>query len=220
MGRGSGIQFRLVLTLVAIGLAAVAGLLAILPYRLYERDIRLAADQAHRVSGVVQAALTCPLAAGSDAAGLVERIQAAGDMRVALSRLEAGALPAGAVAGRGSSVLDDTALRYVGAPVMDAQGRPWIAELQFDLSPMKRESLRLVFDLVVAIVLGATLFGAVVFWFVRRAFVLPLRELTRAVLRRAAGDPDPRLPRFESLELQELAQAVARLPSPQERAAP
>ena len=40
MADRSSIEFRLILTLSAIALVAVVGLLLILPYRLYERDIR------------------------------------------------------------------------------------------------------------------------------------------------------------------------------------
>jgi hypothetical protein len=207
----SGIEYRLALTLAVIALAAVAGLLAILPYRLYERDIRHAAVQAHRVSAVVQAALDCPLAAGGDAAELVRRIQGVGDVRIGLARLEAGEMPAGAMAGRGSSVLDDTDLRYVSTPVLDAQGEAWIAEMHFDLSPMKRESLRLVFDLVLAVALGAAVFSAVIFLLFRRALVLPLRALTRRVEMLAAGAPPGEPPRFESREMNDLAQAIERL---------
>jgi methyl-accepting chemotaxis protein len=211
MGRGSGIQFRLVLTLAVIGLVAIAGILAILPYRLYQRDIRMAAAEAHRVSAVVQAALADRLASAGDARDLVNRLQGAGGMRIALSRLEAGDLTAGAVVGRGSSVLDDTDLRYVSAPVLDAEGRAWIAELQFDLSSMKRDSLRLVLDVVLLVAVGATAFGAIVFAFVRRAFVLPLRELARLGERMGAGEDVEHLPSFESLEMAQLASALGRL---------
>lgn len=211
MGRGSGLQFRLALTLAVIGLVAIGGILLILPYRLYERDIRIAADQAHRVSNVVQAALADRLASGRDARELVNRIQSAGGMGIALSRLEAGEPHTGALAGRGSSVLDDTDLRYVSAPVLDSDGRAWIAELHFDLSPMKRESLRLVLDVVLAVAFGATVFAGIVFLFVRRAFVLPLRTLAGAAERIASGSLDTGLPRFESPELARLAQAISRL---------
>lgn len=211
MADRAGIEFRLILTLVVIALVAVAGLLVLVPYRLYERDIRNAAEHAHRVSGVVQAALSCPLDHGGDATGLIQRIQSAGEVRVALSRLEAGDLPAGAIVGRGSSVLDDTDLRYVSSPVLDARGRPWVAEMHFDLSPMKRESVRLIVDLVVAVSVGALVFSLVIFVLFRRAFVQPLRELTRRVERRGAGDPDVAWPRFESREMSELAAAIDRL---------
>lgn len=211
MGRGSGLQFRLGLLLGVIGLIAVGGILAILPYRLYERDIRIAAEQAHRISSVVQAALAERLATGRDARELVSRMQGAGGMGIALSRLEAGEPSQGAVAGRGSSVLDDTDLRYVSAPVPGADGRAWIAELRFDLSPMKRESLRLVLDVVLAVGFGATLFAALVFAFVRRAFVLPLRRLAAAAERLAAGSADGALPDFESPEMARIAGALERL---------
>jgi hypothetical protein len=211
MGRGSGIQFRLALTLGVIGLVAIGGILLILPYRLYERDIRIAAEEAHRVSSVVQAALADRLASGRDARELVNRIQGVGGMGLAISRLEAGEPVQGAVAGRGSSVLDDTDLRYVSAPVLDAEGRAWIAELHFDLSPMKRESLRLVLDVVLAVAFGATVFAGIVFVFVRRAFVLPLRALTGATERIAAGSLDGGLPAFESPEMVRLAEAIERL---------
>ena len=115
------------------------------------------------------------------------------------------------MAGRGSSVLDDTDLRYVSTPVVDARGDAWIAEMHFDLSPMKRESLRLVLDLVLAVAVAAAVFSAVIFLLFRRALVGPLRALTRRVERLAAGERAGEAPRFESLELTELAAAIERL---------
>ena len=61
----SGMEFRLALTLGVIALVAVAGILAILPYRLYERDIRLASTHAHRMSAVVQSLTLPPPCRGS-----------------------------------------------------------------------------------------------------------------------------------------------------------
>ncbi|MDJ0867597.1 MAG: HAMP domain-containing protein [Myxococcota bacterium] len=211
MGHGSGIQFRLVLTLGVIAVVAIAGILAIVPYRLYERDIRHATVEAHRVSGVVQAALSGQLADGKDTSDLVNRIQSVGDMKIALARLEAGEVRTGAVAGRGSSVLDDTDLRYVSTPVLDDEGRAWVAEMQFDLSSMKRESMRLIQDLVIAVAVGATLFSVVIFMLFRRALVLPLRELAKRVERIASGDAEVAMPAFESREMTELADAIQRL---------
>jgi len=204
----SSIEFRLILTLGAIGLVAVVGLLLILPYRLYERDIRHATDDAHRISSLVQASLSYPLAAGLDPADLINRIQSIGDIEIGLSRLEAGQVASGAVAGRGGSVLDDTDLRYVSTPVLDSEGRAWIAEMHFDLSPMKRESIRLIVDLVLAVALGATVFSGVIFLLFRRALVRPVRELTRCVERIGAGDRSVRMPHFTSREMGELASAI------------
>ncbi len=208
MADRTSIEFRLIVTLGAIALVAIVGLLLILPYRLYERDIRHATDDAHRISSVVQAALSYPLAAGLDPTDLVNRIQSIGDIEIGLSRLEAGQVTSGAVAGRGSSVLDDTDLRYVSTPVLDGQGKAWIAEMHFDLSPMKRESIRLIIDLVLAVALGASVFSLVIFLLFRRALVRPVRELTRCVDRIGAGDSSVRLPHFTSREMGELARAI------------
>jgi methyl-accepting chemotaxis protein len=153
----------------------------------------------------------CPLGGETDAAGLVRRIQGVGDMRIALARLEAGEMPAGALAGRGSSVLDDTDLRYVSSPVLDVRGDPWVAEMHFDLSAMKRESVRLIVDVLVAVAVGALVFSVVIYVLFRNAFVRPLRELTRRVERMAAGERDVPMPTFESRELTELAAAAQRL---------
>jgi methyl-accepting chemotaxis protein len=208
MADRSSIEFRLILTLSAIALVAVVGLLLILPYRLYERDIRHATDDAHRISSVVQAALSYPLAAGLDPSDLVNRIQSIGDIEIGLSRLEAGQVASGAVAGRGSSILDDTDLRYVSTPVLDGEGKAWIAEMHFDLSPMKRESIRLIIDLVLAVALGASAFSLIIFLLFRRALVRPVRELTRCVDRIGAGDSSVRMPHFTSREMGELASAI------------
>jgi methyl-accepting chemotaxis protein len=204
----SSIEFRLILTLGAIALVAVVGLLLILPYRLYERDIRHATDDAHRISSLVQASLSYPLAAGLDPADLINRIQSIGDIEIGLSRLEAGQVASGAVAGRGGSVLDDTDLRYVSTPVLDGEGRAWIAEMHFDLSPMKRESIRLIVDLVLAVALGASVFSGVIFLLFRRALVRPVRELTRCVERIGAGDRSVPMPHFTSREMGALAAAI------------
>jgi methyl-accepting chemotaxis protein len=204
----SSIEFRLILTLGAIALVAVVGLLLILPYRLYERDIRHATDDAHRISSLVQASLSYPLAAGLDPADLINRIQSIGDIEIGLSRLEAGQVASAAVAGRGGSVLDDTDLRYVSTPVLDGEGRAWIAEMHFDLSPMKRESIRLIVDLVLAVALGASVFSGVIFLLFRRALVRPVRELTRCVERIGAGDRSVPMPHFTSREMGALAAAI------------
>ena len=99
----SSIEFRLILTLACIAFIAVLGLLLIVPYRLYERDIRNATTSAHRISNIVQAALRCPLTSGTDPGDLVSRIQLIGGMQIALAQLEAGEATPGAIAGRGSA---------------------------------------------------------------------------------------------------------------------
>ncbi len=206
----STIEFRLLLTLGVIALVAIAGILAILPYRLYERDIRHASEEAHRVSAVVEAALACPLGAATTPAELVDRIQGAGRMQLALARVEAGEIPAGAVAGRGSSVLDDTDLRYVSSAVTDSEGRSWVAEMHFDLTAMKRESVRLILDLVIAVTLGAGVFSVAIYVLFRRALVRPLRDLARWVEAAARGDAG-QPPAFESREMNELLSSIERL---------
>jgi hypothetical protein len=46
--------------------------------------------------------------------------------------------------------------------------------MEFDLAPLKRESVRLIIDLVLAVALGSLVFSAVVFVLVRQSVVLPL----------------------------------------------
>lgn len=206
------IEARLLAVLAVIALVAVLGVLAILPYRLYERDIRHATVEAHRISNLVHVALEHAVLEGEDPTRLISRLQGLADLQIRLRQLPPGEAHPVAAGGRGSSTLNDTQLTYVSAPIRDADGRTWLAEMEFDLAPMKRESVRLIIDLVLAVVIGAAIFSAVVFVMVRRALILPLGAVT-AVIEQLHRDPStpPRLPKFETREMAELAQAVERV---------
>jgi hypothetical protein len=84
--------------------------------------------------------------------------------------------------------------------------------MEFDLAPMKRESVRLIIDLVLAVVIGATIFSAAVFVLVRQALIVPLGAITEVI---AQLHPDsaapPTLPKFETREMADLARAVERV---------
>jgi len=211
MGDRSSIEGRLIATLAVIAVVAVVGVLTILPYRLYERDIRRATEEAQRISSVVHSALSCPLDAGIDATDLVNRLQGTADLEIRLAKLASPTEHPLHLSSAGSSVRSGTDLRYVAPPVLDQRGGSWLAELHFDLSNMKRDSVRLIIDLVVAIVIGATIFSLVIFVLFRRALLVPLRELAESVDRMAAGDADATMPRFESREMTELAASIERL---------
>lgn len=211
------IQTHLIQVLAAIAVVAIAGVLAILPYRLYERDIRRAAVEAHRVSSVVHVAIAHALARGEDTADLLNRLQGLADLDIQLRKLAPDEHHPAADSRRGSSHRDDTDLTYVAPPILDAGGGTWLAQMHFDLSPMKRDSIRLIIDLVLAVVIGSALFSAVVFFLVRYSLVVPLRQLT-AALDHLSGTSQPGgAPRFATREISELARGIERL---RQRASP
>ena len=105
-------------------------------------------------------------------------------------------------------MLEGTDLTYVGAPIRDLEGREWVAEMRFDLAPMKRESIRLIVDLMLAVVVGSVLFSAAVFWLVHAYLVIPLRKATRAIERHDPQTEMVKMPKFESEEMTALARAV------------
>ena len=204
------IEVRLIQLLVAIACTALVGMLMILPYRLYERDIRHASEQAHRISSVAHAALAQGLAAGDGVNDLMNRFQSVADFEIELEKLgDAGDHPA-AVTQRGTSELDGTDLTYVAAPILDARGDTWLATMHFDLSPMKRDSIRLIIDLVLVVGLGSLGFSIVVFWLIRSSLVQPLRRVTRRIAQfEATGEP-LEMPTFHTSEMRELAEAIER----------
>lgn len=207
MSRPRSVEFRLLQLLAGISVVAVLGMLAILPYRLYDRDIRRATVEAHRTAGLLHAALADALSRGEDTSSLVNRLQGTTSLAIRLRRLAPNEPHPAGDARRGSSTRDDTDLTYVAAPILDNEGRTWLAEMQFDLAPMKRESVRLIIDLVLAVALGSIAFSAVVYWLVHRALVVPLRKATLEL--RAQDDCTAiRLPEFESREMVELADAL------------
>jgi methyl-accepting chemotaxis protein len=163
------------------------------------------------ISSVVHSARSCPLTAGIDATDLVNRLQGTADLEIRLAKLANPEEHPLHLSGAGSSVRSGTDLRYVAPPVLDQRGGSWLAELRFDLSNMKRDSVRLIIDLVVAIVIGATVFSLVIFVLFRRALLVPLHELAQSIDRMASGDADAAMPRFESREMTELAASIERL---------
>jgi hypothetical protein len=210
MPKSHSVEFRLLQVLAAISVVAILGVLAILPYRLYERDIRHATVEAHRIAGLLHISLADALAKGEDTTALINRFQGMPALSIRLKRLEPEERHPAAEERRGSSTLDGTDLTYVAPPILDDEGRTWLAEMYFDLSPMKRESVRLIIDLVLAVALGSLAFSAVVYWLVHRALVVPLRRTTRELL--AQEDcANIELPKFESHEMIELASALERV---------
>jgi hypothetical protein len=207
------VERRLLWFLAGIALAAVLGVLAIVPYRLYERDVRLAEVSAHRVGSLLHVALGHDLQHGSgleDIADLVNRFQGIADLEISLRQLQPTELHPAAASGRGSSQRRDTDLTYTAPPILDREGRAWLATMHFDLSPMKRESIRLIVDMLVAVLVGSALFSAVVYFLIRRTLLDPLHEVTHRVEAFAEGrEPGP-LPDFETREMDTLMQALDR----------
>jgi len=203
------VESRLLRVLVAIALAAVVGVLLILPYRLYSRDIRNATVEAHRVASVLHVALAQALREGEDPSALINRFQGIADLGVHLRPLEPDEVHP-ASDGRGRSHLDGTDLTYTAPPLLDGRGRQWLAEMHFDLAPVKRESVRLIIDLVLAVVVGSALFSALIFWLVRTSLLGPLRRVTQAIADHDAANEIVVLPPSESRELAELSDAVTR----------
>lgn len=202
------VEIRLIQVLVVIALIAIAGVLVLLPYRLYSRDIRHATVQAHRVSSVLHTALSRAILDGEDVASLVNQLQSTADLQIRLRPLEPGEEHPAARTGRGSSTRDDTDLTYVAPPILDQDGNTWLAEMYFDLSPMKRESVRLIIDLVLAVAVGSVLFSVLVFWLVHVSLVLPLRHATHVIERHDPQTEIVAMPDFRSREMAELAAAV------------
>lgn len=207
------VEQRLIAFLAGIAVVAVVGVLAILPYRLYSRDVRLAEVNAHRIGSLLHVALGHAFLQGtavSDVADLANRFQGIAGLELRLRRLEPGEMHPAATSGRASSERRDTDLTYTAPPILDRDGRTWIASMHFDLSPMKRESLRLIFDLVVAVVLGSLAFSVAIFWLIRRYLLQPLHDVTERVEEFASGrDPGP-TPSFGSRELASLMDALDR----------
>lgn len=207
------VERRLLALLLLIAAIAVLGVLAIVPYRLYTRDVRLAEENAHRIGSLLHVALASELAHKTDPsemADLVNRFQGVADMKIALRQLLPGEASPGDPSGAGSSTRDDTDLTYTPPPILDADGHTWVTTMQFDLAPMKRESIRLIFDLTLAVLLGSALFSLAVFVLVRNSIVQPLREVTKQVERFAEGATLDRMPQFESRELTSLLDALDR----------
>lgn len=208
------VERRLLWVLAAIAAVAVAGVMAIVPWRLYERDIRLAKQNAHRTANLLAMEISHALRHEEDVAELVRRFQDVTDVGVQLRRMETGELSPSADRARGTSTLDDTDLTFTAPIIDDGRGGQWIATMHFDLSPMKRDSVHLIIDLALAVVLGSFAFSCVVFWVVRSSLVRPLRDVTQRIERWAREGGEARLPEFESAEMSALARALERAAKP------
>ena len=209
----SSVERRLIVMLVFIAAVALVGVLAIVPYRLYERDVRLAEVNAHRVGSLLHVSLANALQRGTsvqDVSDLANRLQAVADLEVHLRELPASELSPGDPGGPGSSVRRDTDLTYTAPPILDKDGHSWVATMRFNLSQMKRESVRLIIDLVLAVLLGSVVFSVGVFWLIRGALLQPLHEVTLRVERFAEGEELGPAPSFETRELRELFDALER----------
>ena len=209
----SSVEGRLVALLAFIAAIAVVGVLAIVPYRLYERDVRLAEVNAHRVGSLLHVALANALQSGTsvkDVSDLANRLQAVADLEIRLRELPESETSTGDPGGPGSSVRRDTDLTYTAPPILDKDGHTWLATMHFDLSPMKRESVRLIIDLVLAVLLGSAVFSLGVFWLIRGSLLQPLHEVTRRVERFAEGGELGPAPSFETREMTTLFEALER----------
>jgi len=209
----SSVERRLIVLLAFIAAIAVVGVLAIVPYRLYERDVRLAEVNAHRIGSLLHVTLANALQRGTsvkDVSDLANRLQAVADLEIRLHELPDGEPSLGDPKGAGTSVRRDTDLTYTAPPILDKDGHTWLATMHFDLSPMKRESVRLIIDLLLAVLLGSAVFSIGVFWLIRGALLQPLHEVTRRVERYAQGEELGPAPNFETRELRDLFEALER----------
>lgn len=205
---------RLLLALGTIAAIAIVGTLAILPYRLYERDIRNATLNAHRSSGLVQAAVAATLEQGRDVEGLLERLRAISGTGIRLESLPEGATPPAKGWGRGRSDVDGTTLTYQGPPLRRADGGLVRLEMQHDLSGLKRDSVRLIIDLLLAVGVAAAAFSAAIFVLVRAGLLRPMRRIAEELERVAAQGGDPDLPPASSREVAAFREAAGRLSHP------
>ncbi len=217
MSQVPSVEKRLITTLLVIAAVAIGGVLAILPYRLYSRDIQQATTDAHRVSSVIHAALSHALLRDqldqASLTDLVNRMQGIGNVEVRLRRLEPGEIHPAATTGRGSSTRDDTELVYIAPPITDPSGNTWLVTTEFDLSPMKRKSIRLITDLVIAVAIGSLAFSAVIFLLIRQTLLIPIKAVTRRIGEIAsdgASGEEIRMPEFSSAEMAALAREVER----------
>lgn len=205
----SSLESKLIRTLTLIGAIAVTGILTIVPYRLYTRDIRHAKVEAHRLSSLIHIALSDALRREEDVTDLVNRLHAITDFDLALRKLAPDEETNARIARRAqSSPPFGTDLYYTTPPILDGKGSMWLAEMHFDLSSMKRESIRLIIDLVLAVVLGSLAFSVGIFFLVRNTLLVPLRRLTGYVESLRPEDEIREIPEFSSREMHDLAHAL------------
>jgi methyl-accepting chemotaxis protein len=217
MNLAPSVERRLIQTLLVIAGIAIGGVLAILPYRLYSRDVQQATTDAHRLSSIVHVALSHALLREeldqTSLTDLVNRMQGMGNVEVRLRSLAPGELHPAATSGKGSSTRRDTELVYVAPPITDRLGKTWLATMEFDLSPMKRRSIHLITDLVLAVAIGSLVFSSVIFLLIRRALLQPIQSITERIAEIAEGrdiGQSIKMPEFESAEMTALAREVER----------
>lgn len=205
---------RLLLALGVIAVIAIGGTLAILPYRLYERDIRNAQLHAHRTSGLVHAAVGAALEEGHDVEPLLERLRSISDAGIRLEVMPAGTAPPSKGWGRGHSDIDGTTLTYVAPPLRGSDGQLWQLAMQHDIAILKRDSVRLIIDLLLSVGVGAVAFSIAIFILVRAGLLRPMRHITDELERVAAQGGDPDLPPASSREVAAFRKAASRLSHP------
>ncbi len=206
---------RLLLALGVIAVIAIVGTLAILPYRLYERDIRNAKLYAHRTSGLVHASVARALENGTDVDVLLERLRSISDAGIRLEPLPPTEARASEDWGRGQSDVDGTTLTYTAPPVRAADGTHWRLETKYDIAVLKRDSVRLIIDLLIAVVVASAAFSGVIFVLVRGGLLRPMRHITDELERVAMHGGEPDLPPASSRELAAFRKAASRLSHPE-----
>jgi len=167
------VEYYLIRLLATIGIIAVVGVLVILPYRLYERDVRNAKVQAHQISSIVHTSLSEAIIEGRDITDLVNRLQGNASFVMKLQKLEKGEVHPAMTSGRGYSKLNGTELSVTTPPIVDKDKNTWLASMEFDLSNMKRESISLIIDLMLAVVFGSLCFSIAVYILIRKFLVVP-----------------------------------------------
>lgn len=210
MAHPPSVEGHLLKILAGIAAVAVLGVLALVPYRLYSRDIRHAEVQAHRIAAVAHTAVSHAVLEGEDVADLANRLQGIADFEIRLRKLGAEEVHPAATSARGTSDLDGTDLTYVSAPIVDHDRNTYLASMHFDLSSMRRESIRLIIDLILAVVIGSAVFSGIVYLLIRRSLVQPLRDVTRTIEQIEAGSDPVHMPEFETREMSALAHAIER----------
>ncbi len=206
---------RLWIALGVIAAMAIGGTLAILPYRLYERDIRNAQLYAHRTSGLIHAAIGQALADGADVEALLERLRSISEAGIRLEPLPPTEARPSEGWGRGRSDVEGTTLTYVAPPLRDTEGRLWRLETRNDLTSLRRDSVRLIIDLLIAVGVGAAVFSLAIFVLVRGGLLRPMRHITDELERVAMHGGDPDLPPASSRELAAFRRAASRLSHPE-----
>ena len=86
--------------------------------------------------------------------------------------------------------------------------------MQHDIANLKRDSVRLIIDLLIAGGIGAAGFSFAIFLLVRGGLLRPMRHITDELERAAEDGGDPDLPPASSRELEAFREAANRLAHP------